>query len=77
MVYSPALDISTTGKNLGEARKRFAEIVPLFVEEIIEAGTVADVLTELGWEREGKQKSWLPPKVLNSEAIGVKVPAFA
>ena len=77
VVYSPALDISTAGKNLAEARKRFAEMVPLFIEEIVEAGTAHDVLTELGWKKEAKQKSWLPPKVLNTEAIGVRVPAFA
>ncbi len=77
VVYSPALDISTAGKSLSEARKRFEEMVPLFMEEIVEAGTVDDVLTELGWVKEKKRKAWHPPQVLNTESIGIRMPAFA
>ena len=77
VVYSPALDISTAGKDLKEARKKFEELVPLFFEELVEAGTVEDVLTELGWKKEAKKKAWQPPQALNPESIGVRVPAFA
>ncbi|MFA5820996.1 MAG: hypothetical protein WC873_02755 [Candidatus Gracilibacteria bacterium] len=36
IAYSPALNLSTSGKNLEEARKRFAEITNIFLEEIAE-----------------------------------------
>ena len=49
VAYSPALDISTSGKNLRDVQKKFAEISSIFFEELQEAGTIEDVLTELGW----------------------------
>ena len=54
---------------------RFSEIVKLFLEEIIEAGTVSDVLTELGWKKE--KESWTPPRVVSSLALSLQVRAFA
>ena len=77
VVYSPALDISTVGKDLKDARRKFEELVPLFFEELAEGGTTDDVLSELGWEKQERKKAWLPPKVLNTQSIGVRLPAFA
>lgn len=45
IAYSPALDLSTCGKNENEARKRFEETVQLFFEDIIERNTHEEVLT--------------------------------
>ena len=75
VAYTPVLDISTSGKTAGEARRRFVELVDIFLEEIISAGTVNDVLAELGWKRE--QKKWLPPQVVSSKSIGLRLPVLA
>ncbi len=73
VAYSPVFDLSTSGKSVKDAQKKFEEIVSIFLEEIIEMGTINDVLTELGWKK--VQKRWSPPKVVSSHSIGVRVPA--
>lgn len=80
LAYSPALDISTSGKTETEAKRRFGELVPLFFDELEETGTVADVLTELGWKKGAAQRSkpraWMPPKH-KSKQISVRIPTMA
>jgi hypothetical protein len=63
IAFSPALDLSTCGDTEEQARKRFIEAATIFVDEIIEMGTVEDVLTECGWKKgTAKHKSsWSPP----------------
>ena len=75
VAYTPALDISTSGKSEREVKARFGEIVSLFFDEIIEAGTLDDVLFELGWKK--MQKRWTPPKVVSTKSVGFRVPALA
>lgn len=75
VAYTPALDISTSGKSVKDAQKKFNELAELFFEEIIDEGTVSEVLTELGWQKEKKQ--WQPPRVVSSTSVGVRVPQFA
>lgn len=75
VAYTPALDISTAGKTEKDVKEKFIELVDLFFEEIIQAGTVNDVLAELGWKK--VQKSWVPPQVVSSPFMNMKVPAFA
>lgn len=75
VAYTPALDISTSGKSEKEAKKRFVELAHIFLEEIITAGTVAEVLSELGWNK--LQKQWIPPKVVSAQSIGLRVPVLA
>ena len=74
VAYSPALDISTSGKSKKDAQKRFEELVALFLEEIVERGTLPDVLSELGWRK--AQKKWSPPRVVSSKHLGIRIPAF-
>ncbi|MCK9577966.1 type II toxin-antitoxin system HicB family antitoxin [bacterium] len=58
IAYSPALDISTCGKNIKEAKKRFSELVEIFFEETEKNGTTMEVLEGLGWKRDdGSLKS--------------------
>ena len=45
------LDLSTSGKNYKEAKKRFFEIVNIFFEEIIKKGNIENVLKDLGFKR--------------------------
>ena len=71
IAYTPALDLSTSGKTCQEAKKRFEEIVSIFFEEIIREGTVDDVLLNLGWER--AQKSWMPPVLVSQESQAIKL----
>ncbi len=75
VAYTPALDISTSGKTARDAQKNFTELAYLFFEEIGEAGTTDEVLHELGWSKQRKQ--WTPPTVVSSSALGIRIPAFA
>lgn len=75
VAYTPALDISTSGKSAKEAKERFVELANIFLEEIIAAGTVTDVLSELGWNK--VQKKWNPPRIISSQSIGLQIPVFA
>ena len=75
VAYTPALDISTSGKSEKEAKKRFVELANIFLQEIIEEKTADDVLSELGWKK--IQRKWIPPKIVSSQSIGLKIPAFA
>ena len=75
VAYTPALDISTSGKTKKDAQKKFQELVSLFLEEIFEAGTAKNVLSELGWTRH--EKRWSPPEVVFSTSMGIRVPAMA
>jgi len=58
VAYTPALDLSTSGKTFEQVRKRFTEAVDVFFEEIEKMGTTDEVLGGLGW-RKIKQE-WKP-----------------
>ncbi len=75
VAYTPALDLSTSGKTEKEVKSRFVELANIFLEEIIEAGTADYVLSELGWKK--IQKKWTPPKIISSQSIGFRMPTFA
>jgi len=72
VAYTPALDLSTSGKNYEEVKKRFNEIVNIFFEELIKKGTLDEVLRGLGWKR--VQAKWNPPIVVSQESQAVRVP---
>lgn len=74
VAYSPAIDLSTVGKSEKDAHRMFAEAAGMFFEDIIEAGTVDEVLSDLGWQK--IQKKWSPPKMVSSESIGIRVSTF-
>jgi len=79
VAYSPALDIATSGKNGPEVKKRFSEIVRIFLEELEEMGTIGEVLGELGWKKHKEssgQKSWIPPTISN-QSFRINVPVVA
>lgn len=75
VAYTPALDISTSGKSEKDVKAKFIELAHLFLEEIIEAGTTDDVLSELGWKK--AQKRWMPPQIVSSKSIGFHIPVSA
>jgi hypothetical protein len=51
IAYTPALDLSTSGRTHEEVRRRFREIVEIFFEEITRRGTLEQVLYDLGWQK--------------------------
>lgn len=73
IAFSPAFDLSTSGKSVEDASKHFEEAVQLFFEETMEAGTLEQVLQDLGWKK-GKLK-WNPPVIVSQKAQTVMVPA--
>ncbi len=75
VAYTPALDLSTSGKSIKNTQERFQEIASIFLEEIFNSGNADDVLSELGWQK--IQKRWNPPKVVSASSLGVKIPASA
>lgn len=75
IAYTPALDISTSGKSEKEVKERFAELANIFLEEIVEMGTANEVLTELGWKK--IQKQWTPPQIISTNTVSFKAPVFA
>ncbi|MFP4539973.1 MAG: type II toxin-antitoxin system HicB family antitoxin [Candidatus Paceibacterota bacterium] len=71
IAYTPALDLSTSGKTYEEAKKRFNEAVSIFFEEIIDEGNAEEVLSDLGWTK--VQKKWSSPLVVSQESQEIKV----
>lgn len=65
IAYTPALDMSTSGKSYSEVKKRFSELVEIFLEEIIKSGDLNAVLSNLGWEKIKKQ--WMPPAMISQK----------
>ena len=72
LAYTPALDLSTSGHTLEEARKNFTEAVGIFFDEIIEMGTFEDVLLDLGWKKHNED--FIPPVVISQGVESVRVP---
>lgn len=75
VAFTPALDLSTSGKSAKQAKERFIELANIFLEEIFKAKTADDVLSELGWKK--VQKKWNPPEIISSQSIGLRIPIFA
>lgn len=74
VAYTPALDLSTSGKSLKEVKERFSEAVDIFFEEVIKNDTLDEVLHNLGWEKVRAQ--WVPPTIVSQESQIVRVPAL-
>lgn len=75
IAYAPALDLSTVGKTLMKAQKMIHEAVNLFLEDLIDRGTLDKVLSNLGWIY--RRSSWLPPQPIKEKAISLKIPTIA
>ena len=74
VAYTPALDISTSGKSEKDVKNKFAELANLFFEEIIESKTAKEILSELGWTK--IEKKWTPPEVISAKSISLNIPTF-
>lgn len=75
VAYSPSLDISSCGDTEQHARKRFAEAVAIFFDEIEKMGTTEEVLEECGWCKVANQRTWSPPVYKSTTEELIKIPA--
>lgn len=73
VAYAPALDISTAAGTLAEAKRRFAELVSIFFEELERKGTTAEVLDSMGWKK--MERSWAAPVEVEHSIESFEVPA--
>jgi hypothetical protein len=73
VAFSPVLDISTSGRTEKEVKKRFAELVNIFLEETHGMGTLGSVLQSLGWQK--VKQEWKPPRLVSQQTNRVKIPA--
>lgn len=74
IAYSPALDISTCGATEEQARHRFTEATSLLFTELIDMGTLDEVLTECGWHKIPATDTWLPPIYRRVREESVRIP---
>jgi len=65
-IYSPHLDLTGYGTNLGEAKESFNLVFEDFVDYTIKKKTLGTILKKLGWEIKGKVKK---PKKLIAPSI--------
>ncbi len=72
VAYTPALDLSTSGATLEDAKKNFTEAVELFFDEMVAMGTLEDVLLDLGWKKQAH--NFIPPVVVSQGMESVRAP---
>lgn len=72
IAFTPALDLSTSGRTSDQAKERFDEAVQIFFDELERMDTVDEVLTNLGWQR--VQNNWNPPVLVAQKQSRVRVP---
>lgn len=71
--YCPALNLATQGTTYEQADKAFDEAFGLFIEEVLEAGTLEKVLKEHGWRK--VHKKWVPPTIIDQRTKKIAIPA--
>ena len=59
IAYTPALDLSASGSSTAGAKRNFEISLRLFIEELVEHGTLDEALKELGWFKQ--EHHWQPP----------------
>ena len=67
VAYCPILDLSTSGRTFEQAQDRFKEALDMFLEDLIEQGTLDEVLQSHGWHKTGRSTPhWVPPQLVSS-----------
>lgn len=72
IAYTPVFDISTSGKTYAQAKKRFDELVEIFLEELEKMGTLNQTLKNLGWKK--TRNEWKPPRVVRYVEEKIRMP---
>ena len=84
VAYSPALNLSSSGRNLTQAKEMFQKALKTFFEALEEMGTTEQALTELGWRRvSSPERPWkapisrthVPTHLLRTSEMRVPLPA--
>ena len=74
IAYTPALDLSTFGSTSEEARSRFEELLDIFFEELVEMGTLEEVLQTCGWKKVTEPEAcWIPPRVVEQTTKNIDI----
>jgi predicted RNase H-like HicB family nuclease len=68
VAFSGALDLSTCGQTIEEARRNFAEALEIFFEECIKMNSLGEVLESCGWVKDEK-RGWEPPVYIGEDRI--------
>lgn len=75
IAHSPAFNLSTCGDSQEQAKKRFGEILHIFLEEVEKMGTLEDVLLECGWKKIGHpHRHWQPPVFIGQSQQEIRLP---
>lgn len=75
VAHTPALDISTCADTLADVKKRFAELVQIFFEELERKGTTDEVLESMGWKK--MRRTWSAPVEVEHSIESFDLPARA
>ncbi|KXK54001.1 MAG: hypothetical protein UZ07_CHB004002639 [Chlorobi bacterium OLB7] len=59
MAVCPALDVSSYGDTMEEAKNAFEEALEIFIEETVDRGTLEKELLRMGWTLSAKE--YRPP----------------
>ena len=71
IAYCPALELSSYGKDLEIAKKRFEKEVEIFFIETARKGTLEKYLLKLGWTLKSKPiPQYIPPVNINQLIMG-------
>jgi predicted RNase H-like HicB family nuclease len=71
VAHVPELDVSSCGATTGDARRSIQDAVRGFLETSEQMGTLADILEEAGYRREGD--SWTSPELVVSDRLSVGI----
>jgi predicted RNase H-like HicB family nuclease len=65
VAYCPALELSSYGKNIEEAKDNFKDALQIFINETHKRGTLERALLSLGWTLKQKpQVNYKPPELV-------------
>jgi len=71
VAYVPELDVSSCGATNEEARRNIRDAVPGFRETSAEMGTLAEILEEAGYQRDGE--TWRAPEFVSLDRFTLSV----
>ena len=71
VAYSYAMDLSTSGKNIKQARRRFSEAMQMMIEELVKTKKLDSFLKSQGWTK--ARKEWDAPRLISPEIEAVAV----
>lgn len=75
IAHCPILDLSTSASSFKKVKERFSEVVEVFFEELMDMGTLDEVLANLGWTK--VQQHWTPPFSVGHDLQSVSIPLSA